>query len=201
MLGSQIARYGKSFAYLTLLMFGFTSFSHGTQDLYATFIKHDYGLSVPTASAVAIVGNIGALLGGICCGTLSERFGRRRTIIAASLLAIPMIPLWAWSHSAVALAVGGFLMQLMVQGAWGVVPVHLNELSPGPVRAVFPGVAYQLGNLLSSRNGVFQAALAAHYFGGRLAPVMAITVLVVGLVVAGLTAAGPEAKGADLSLT
>jgi SHS family lactate transporter-like MFS transporter len=194
-----VVRYGLSFAYLTLLMFAFTSFSHGTQDLYATFVKHDYGLSVPTASAVAIVGNLGAFFGGVLFGTLSEKLGRKRAIVIAAILSIPMIPLWAWSHTAVLLAVGGFLMQLMVQGAWGIVPVHLNELSPGPVRAVVPGLAYQLGNLLSSRNGVFQAAIAARYFGGRLAPVMAGTVLVVALFVAVITALGPEAKGTDLS--
>ncbi len=197
---SVMTQYGRSFVYLTVLMFAFTSFSHGTQDLYATFVKHDYSLSVPTASAVAIVGNLGAFAGGILCGTLSERFGRRRTIIIASLLALPMVPLWAYSHTAVLLAAGGFLMQLMVQGAWGIIPVHLNELSPGPVRAIFPGLAYQLGNLLSSRNGVFQAALAARYFGGRFAPVMAGTVVVVGLLVAAVTGAGPEAKGRKLEV-
>jgi SHS family lactate transporter-like MFS transporter len=195
----QIIAYSPQFLMLTVLMFAFTSFSHGTQDLYATFLKHDYGLSIPTASAVAMVGSVGALLGGILCGTLSERFGRKKTIIVAALLAIPMIPLWAWSHTAVLLAAGGFLMQLMVQGAWGVIPVHLNELSPGPVRAIFPGLAYQLGNLLSSRNSVFQARIAEHYFGGRLGPALAGTVLVVALAVAGVTAMGSEAKGADLS--
>ncbi len=195
----QIVAYLPKFLALTALMFAFTSFSHGTQDLYPTLLKHDYHLSVPVASAVAMIGSVGALLGGILCGTLSERFGRRRTIIAASLLAVPMIPLWAWSHTAVMLAVGGFLMQFMVQGAWGIIPVHLNELSPGPVRAVFPGLAYQLGNLLSSRNSVFQAALAAHFYGGRLAPAMAWTVLVVAGAVAAVTMLNGEAKGADLS--
>ena len=94
---------------------------------------------------------------------LSERFGRRRTIVCAALLALPMIPVWAWSHSMAGLALGGFLMQFMVQGAWGVIPAHLNELSPAPVRAIVPGLAYQLGNLLSSRNSVFQAEIANRY--------------------------------------
>jgi SHS family lactate transporter-like MFS transporter len=196
---SMAGRYGGSFLFLTVLMFAFNSLSHGTQDLYATFIKHDNGLAVPTASAVAMVGSLGALLGGLVCGTLSEKLGRKKTIVAAVLMAIPMIPLWAWSHTAVMLAMGGFLMQFMVQGAWGVIPVHLNELAPPAVRAVFPGVAYQLGNLLASRNSVFQAALATHFYGGRLAPVMAWTVLVVAVVVAVVTWFGSEAKGADLS--
>ena len=109
-----------------------------------------------------------------------------------------MIPLWMWSHSATLLGAGGFLMQFAVQGAWGVIPAHLNELSPSAVRAIFPGVAYQLGNLLSSRNGVFQAGLAARYFGGRLAPVLTGTVLVFALLVATLTATGREERGAVL---
>ena len=196
---SMVGRYGMSFVFLIVLMFAFNSLSHGTQDLYATFVKHDDGLSVPTASAVAMVAMVGALLGGMVCGTLSERFGRRRTIVAAALMSIPMIPLWAWSHTAVMLALGGFLMQFMVQGAWGIIPVHLNELAPAPVRAVFPGLAYQLGNLLASRNSVFQAGFAARLYGGRLAPVMAWTVLIGALLVAVVTALGPEAKGADLS--
>ena len=196
---SLLGRYGMSFLFLMVLMFAFNSLSHGTQDLYATFVKHDDGLSVPTASAVAMVGALGALLGGMVCGTLSEKFGRRRTIVAAALMAIPMIPLWAWSHTAVMLAVGGFMMQFMVQGAWGIIPVHLNELAPPAVRAVFPGLAYQLGNLMASRNSVFQAGFAARLYGGRLAPVMAWTVLIGALLVAAVTAMGPEAKGADLS--
>jgi SHS family lactate transporter-like MFS transporter len=186
------------FGFLTLLMFGFNSFSHGTQDLYPTFLKHDRGMDAQVTSVVAIVGTLGAFAGGIVCGALSERWGRRRTIVVAALLAIPMIPLWAWSHSAVMLAVGGFLMQFMVQGAWGVIPVHLNELSPGAVRAVLPGVVYQLGNLLASRNGHFQALAAQRMFGGRLAPVMGWTVVMVAAYIAVVASLGREAKGADL---
>jgi SHS family lactate transporter-like MFS transporter len=194
-----IAKYAPSFLFLTVLMFAFTSFSHGTQDLYPKFLKQDFHLSAPVVSLVAMVGNLGALLGGMTCGTLSERIGRRKTIVIAALLAVPMIPLWSWSHTAVMLAVGGFLMQFMVQGAWGIIPVHLNELSPGPMRAIFPGVAYQLGNLLSSRNGVFQAKAAQHLFHGHLGPAMGWTVLIVGLLVALITSIGPEAKGVDMS--
>jgi SHS family lactate transporter-like MFS transporter len=148
---------------------------------------------------VAAIGNVGALLGGVCCGTISETFGRRKTIIYAALLAIPMIPIWAWSHTAGMLAAGGFLMQFMVQGAWGIIPVHLNELSPGPVRAILPGFAYQLGNLLSSRDGPLQQAYADHHNHGSLAIALSGTVVVVALAVAAITALGPEAKGADLS--
>jgi len=195
----QIGTHLPMFLFLTLMMTAFTSFSHGTQDLYPTFLKKDHHLTAQVTSMVAIIGNVGALFGGICCGALSEKFGRRKTIVIAALLALPMIPLWDYSHAVVMLAVGGFLMQFMVQGAWGVIPVHLNELAPPPVRALFPGLAYQLGNLISSQNGHFQAALAAKYFDGRLGPVMAGTVVVVGLVVALCAGFGKEAKGADLS--
>jgi SHS family lactate transporter-like MFS transporter len=184
---------------LTVLMTAFMSFSHGTQDLYPTFLKHDHGLKGLVLTGIAITGNVGAVMGGVFFGGYSERVGRRRAIMTAALLAIPMIPLWAYSHAAVMLAVGGFAMQFMVQGAWGVIPVHLNEMSPPAVRAIFPGLAYQLGNVLSSRNSVLQAGAATRYFGGRFAPVLAATVVIVAVVVAAITAMGREAKGADLS--
>jgi MFS transporter, SHS family, lactate transporter len=187
--------YLPSFLFLVLLMTAFTSFSHGTQDLYPTFLEKDHLLDPARVGLIVVIGSIGALLGGICCGTASERFGRKRMIIIASLCALPVIPLWVWSHSVLGLAVGGFLMQFAVQGAWGVVPAHLNELSPGPVRAIFPGLAYQLGNLCSSRNGVFQATLAARFHGGALHIVLSGTAVAAALLVAGITALGREAKG------
>ncbi len=191
----ELLTYLPSFLFVILLMTAFTSLSHGTQDLYPTFLQKDHALDPGTVGLVGVIGNIGALFGGICCGTLSERLGRKRTIILSALLALPMIPLWAWSHTAVTLAIGGFLMQFMVQGAWGVIPAHLNELAPAPVRAIFPGLAYQLGNLLSSRNSVFQAAFATRYSGGMLKVALSGTVVIVALLVAGLTALGSEAKG------
>ena len=191
-------RYLPSFLFLVVLMTAFTSFSHGTQDLYPTFLL-DRGLSDGHVGLIAAIANIGAFVGGICCGALSEKFGRRKTILLAALLAIPMVPLWAWSHSMAMLALGGFLMQFMVQGAWGIVPAHLNELAPGPVRAVFPGVAYQLGNLLSSRNAVFQAAYATRHNGGALNVALSATVVIVAIVIATVAALGPEAKGSDLA--
>jgi len=198
---ASFLRYLPAFLFLVLLMTAFTSFSHGTQDLYPTFLEHDQGMTSGRVGLIIVIGNLGALLGGICCGTLSERYGRRKTIIWAALLAIPMVPLWAWTHSVAVLAAGGFLMQFMVQGAWGVIPAHLNELSPGPVRAVFPGLAYQLGNLFSSRNSVFQVAWANAFTGGALRVALSGTVVIVALVVAAVTVLGPEAKGTDLSTT
>jgi SHS family lactate transporter-like MFS transporter len=196
----EIRTYLPSFLFLIFLMTMFTSFSHGSQDLYPTFLEKDHPFAPGSVGFIVVIANIGALLGGICCGTLSERFGRKNTIIFAALMALPMVPLWAWSHSVPALAIGGFLMQFMIQGAWGVIPAHLNELSPGPVRAIFPGLAYQLGNLFSSRNSVFQVAIANRFSGGVLTMALSGTVIVVGLLVAIVTSLGPEAKGADLTV-
>jgi SHS family lactate transporter-like MFS transporter len=182
-------------------MFAFNSFSHGTQDLYPTFLERNLHFSPQTTGLIVIIYNVGALLGGILFGTLSERIGRRRTIVIAALLAIPVIPLWAYSHTVPVLAMGGFLMQFMVQGAWGVIPAHLNELSPAGVRGTFPGFAYQLGNLLSSKNSVIQAKVAESRYGGRFSPVLAWTVLIIASLVAVTTLSGRERRGADLSQT
>ena len=195
----ELLKFLPIFGFLALLMLGLNSFSHGTQDLYPTFLKHDKGLDVQVTSLVAIVGTVGAFVGGIFFGALSERLGRRRAIVLAALLAVPVIPLWVWSHTAVMLAAGGFLMQFMVQGAWGVIPVHLNELSPAPVRAVLPGLAYQLGTLVSSRNVHFQAVVGQSMFGGRLAPVLGWTVVFCAVFIAIVASLGREARGADLS--
>src|SRR5215469_6342972 len=195
----DISTYAVSFLFLVVLMFAFNSFSHGTQDLYPTFLQKNHGFKPQATSLIAIIYNIGALLGGITFGNWSERIGRRRAIVIASLLAIPVIPLWAYSQSAGVLALGGFLMQFMIQGAWGIVPAHLNELSPPSVRGTFPGLTYQLGNLLSSRNAVLQSKLAETRYAGSFAPVLAWTVVIVAMLVAVVTAAGPEAKGAELS--
>lgn len=191
--------YLPTFLFLVLLMTAFNSFSHGTQDLYPTLLEKDHGLDPSKVGLVVVISNIGAMLGGILCGALSEQLGRKRMIVIASLAAIPMIPLWAWSHTIPALALGGFLMQFAVQGAFGVIPAHLNELAPAPVRAVFPGFAYQLGNLCSSRNGVFQAKLAQHFSGGPLNAVMSWTVVIGAFAVALVTGLGREAKGEDWS--
>jgi SHS family lactate transporter-like MFS transporter len=199
--GKGILAYLGSFLFLILLMFAFNSFSHGTQDLYPTFLQKNHGFSPGTVGTIAIIYNIGALLGGITFGSWSERLGRRRAIIIAALLAIPVIPLWAYSHTAPMLALGGFLMQFMVQGAWGVIPAHLNELSPPAVRATFPGLAYQLGNLFASRNSVVQAKLVEQHFGGNYAPVLAWTVVLVATLVVVISLIGKEIKGADLSTT
>jgi MFS transporter, SHS family, lactate transporter len=150
---------------------------------------------------IAVIANIGALLGGIVFGAWSEKIGRRRAIIVAALLSIPAIPLWAYSHSIAMLALGGFVMQFMVQGAWGVIPAHLNELSPPAIRGTLPGFAYQVGNLLSSRNSVIQAKITEQQYGGVFAPVLAWTVLMIAGLVAVITWSGRERRGVDMSNT
>jgi SHS family lactate transporter-like MFS transporter len=180
--------------YAVILMTAFNFFSHGTQDLYPTFLQVEHGLSPHAVGIIAAIYNIGAIIGGIICGSLSEKFGRRRMIIICSLLSLPIIPLWAFSSSAAMLALGAFLMQVMVQGAWGVIPAHLNELSPNAARATFPGFVYQLGNLLASANATIQAGIAVHN-GNNYGLALALVAGIVAVVIALFTAFGREAKG------
>jgi SHS family lactate transporter-like MFS transporter len=184
--------------YAVLLMTAFNFFSHSTQDLYPTFLQVEHGFTPHEVGTIAVVYNIGAMLGGLVFGSLSERIGRRRAIVSAALLSLPIIPLWTLSSSPVLLAAGAFLMQFMVQGAWGVVPAHLNELSPADARGTFPGVVYQLGNLLASVNTSIQASIATHYdnrYSWALAGVAAVAAMVVAL----LTGFGGESKGVRFS--
>jgi SHS family lactate transporter-like MFS transporter len=180
--------------YAVLLMTAFNFFSHGTQDLYPTFLQVQHKMSPHEVGLIAVIYNIGAIVGGLSFGSLSERFGRRRMIIIAALLSLAVLPLWAFAASAVWLAVGAFLMQVTVQGAWGVIPVHLNELSPDNARGTFPGFVYQLGNLIASVNATLQAGIATHY-GGDYAIALALVAGTVAVVIAILTAVGTEAKG------
>jgi MFS transporter, SHS family, lactate transporter len=180
--------------YAVALMTAFNFFSHGTQDLYPTFLEVQHGLSPAAVGTIAAIYNVGAIIGGILCGWLSERIGRRRMIVTAALLSLPVLPLWAFSSSPMLLPLGAFLMQAMVQGAWGVIPAHLNELSPDEARGTFPGFVYQLGNLLASANATIQAGIAAH-FGGQYSIALALVAGSVAIVVAFLTSLGGEAKG------
>ena len=186
-----------TFLFLVLLMTAFMSFSHGTQDVYPTFLSSYVGLSPQTVGLIGVLYGIGSIAGGIAFGALSERWGRKRAIVTAALLAIPVIPLYAYGHSAIMLGAGAVLMQFMVQGAWGVVPAYLTELSPGPVRATAPGLAYQLGGLITSWNGKAQALAAERW--GNYPAVLAVTVIVVALVLAGLAMLGREAKGQEMT--
>jgi len=193
----QLRQFLPTFLFLVLLMTAFMSFSHGTQDLYPTFLAVAAKLSPETIGLIGVVYGFGSIAGGIVVGALSETWGRKRAIITAALLAIPVIPLYAYGHSAVTLGIGAVLMQFMVQGAWGVVPAYLTELSPAPVRATAPGLAYQLGALITSWNGKGQALAAERW--GNYPAVLAVTVAVVAAVLAGLTAVGHEARGREMT--
>ena len=191
--GRIIKERWKLFIYLIVLMTAFNSFSHGTQDIYPTFLQVQQKFPPEIVSTIAIIYNLGAILGGLVFGAFSEHIGRRRAIITAALLTLPVIPLWAFSNNVVLLAVGAFLIQFFVQGAWGVIPVHLNELSPHSVRGTFPGFTYQLGNLFASKNGTIQTTLAVS-FGNNYGLALAITAAVVAAAVVAITALGPEAR-------
>jgi SHS family lactate transporter-like MFS transporter len=189
----SVASNWKLFLYTILLMSCFNAFSHGTQDLYPQFLK-SRGFSTGTVSELAIIGSIGAILGGISFGAISERIGRRRAITAAAILALPAIPLWVYGHGFIALAVGAFGMQVMVQGAWGVVPVYLNEMSPPQVRGTFPGLTYQLGNLVISLAAPLQLALAVSH-GGDLRFALGIVATSVAILIVIVVSLGKERKG------
>jgi len=146
--------------YAVILMAAFNFFSHGSQDAYPTFLKVQHGFSTKMGSLITAVANIGAICGGLFFGFMSEKIGRRRAITIAALIALPVLPFWAFGSTPLILAAGAFLMQVSVQGAWGVIPVHLNELSPPDIRATFPGFVYQVGNLLAAVNLNLQVAIA-----------------------------------------
>jgi len=186
-----------TFLFLILLMTAFMSFSHGTQDVYPTFLSVAANLSPETIGVIGVLYGFGSIAGGFVFGILSDKLGRKHAIVAAALLSIPVIPLYAYGRSALVLGTGAVLMQFMVQGAWGVVPAYLTELSPGPVRATAPGLAYQLGGLITSWNGKGQALAAERW--GNYPAVLAITVIVVALALAGLASLGREAKGRDMA--
>ena len=183
--------------YAILLMTAFNFFSHGTQDLYPTFLRVQHGFDHLTVSTIAIVYNIGAIIGGLTFGAFSERIGRRRTIVIAALLSLPVIPLWAFAGSPLWLGVGAFVMQFMVQGAWGVIPAHLNELSPAGARGTFPGFTYQLGNFLASFNATLQAMMATHY-NGDYTTAFAVVAGAAAISIALLAGFGLEAKGVPM---
>ncbi|HWZ62499.1 MAG TPA: MFS transporter [Steroidobacteraceae bacterium] len=198
-LWGAVSRYFPTLCYLVLLMACFNAFSHGSQDLYPTFLQKQHGFPPSLTGTVAIINYVGALLGGICFGALSERIGRKRAIVLAAALSLPMIPLWAYAQTAILLAIGGFLMQFMVQGAWGIVPAHLNELSPASVRAILPGFAYQLGNLAMSKMAPIQSGVAEAH-GNDYARVLALTLAVVAVALIVVTSLGREAHSAELKV-
>jgi MFS transporter, SHS family, lactate transporter len=193
----HLRRFLPTFGFLIVLMTAFMSFSHGTQDLYPTFLEVHAKLGPEIVGLIGLLYGLSSIAGGYVFGALSEGWGRKRAIVTAALLAIPVVPLYAYGSSAAELCIGAMMMQFMVQGAWGVVPAYLTELSPGPVRATAPGVAYTLGALITSWNGKGQALAAEHWH--NYPAVLAWTVVIVALVLAGFAAMGREAKGAEMT--
>ena len=188
----------RRFVYLIILMTAFNWMSHGTQDVYPTFLKAtDHGgagIGETTALVIAMIYNVGAILGGLVFGALSQRFGRRYTIAFCAVLGLPVVPLFAYSSTAGWLCLGSFLMQVCVQGAWGVIPAHLTEMSPDAIRGFYPGVTYQLGNLLASLNLPIQEHLASsHSYPFALT----VTIVPVLIIVAIVVLVGREAKGIE----
>ena len=196
-----VRQHGLLFIYAVLLMTAFNYMSHGTQDLYPTFLEKQRGFGVSAKSAITIVYAFGAICGGTIVGFYSQRWGRRRCIILCALCGIVLIPLWIFAPTTALLIIGGFLMQFMVQGAWGVVPVHLNELSPPEYRGTFPGLAYQLGNFAAAYAAQQQAWLAQHFHDANGHANYALTMAAVGLAVfiaiIILAAIGREARGIE----
>lgn len=179
--------------YVIVLMTAFNFFSHGTQDLYPHFLQAQHHFGGPTVAAIAICYNVAAIVAGIGFGWLSQHTGRRRAIMLAALLALPVLPLWVLPSSAEWLGVGAFLMQICVQGAWGVIPAHLNELSPAEIRATFPGFTYQMGNLLAAANATIQSSIATSLGGDLRWPLMGVAGIV-AVVIAVMVGFGREAR-------
>jgi SHS family lactate transporter-like MFS transporter len=188
------------FAYLIVTMAVFNAFSHGSQDLYPTFLTLQRHFDTHVVSLLTIVLNLGALVGGLAFGAWSERIGRRHAMTVACLLALPAIPLWSYGGSVLLLAIGAFWIQIAVQGAWGVVPGYLNELSPDDVRGTLPGFAYQLGNLIAAGTA-YALAWIAQAHGGDYAFAQSAWIAGVVVVLALLTWFGPEAHGARFGVT
>ena len=184
----------KLFVYMIGMMALMNFLSHGTQDLYPHFLQSVHGFSTTTVANIAIFYNVGALVGALIFGRLSERLGRRRALVLATAVALSVIPAWAFGKTLLALALGAFLMQVGVQGAWGIIPAHLNELSPPTVRGLLPGLAYQLGNFVASPVNTIEYKLRDRWgyswaLAGFEIGVITLLALVVSL--------GPESRGKE----
>src|SRR3984893_7285685 len=187
----SLLQHGRRFLYLVLLMTLMNFLSHGTQDMYPTLLKN-FGF-VPTEVAdITVLSMIGAILGGLAFGYYSDRGGRRRAMLTAMVCALAVIPFWLARNSTARILIGVFLMQFFVQGAWGVIPAHINELSPGHLRGFFPGFAYQLGVLCASSITYLESVLGEHFSYAQAMGILVTLVLMGGAIVFAL---GPENKG------
>lgn len=187
-----VKRHSKLFLYLVLLMSMMNLISHGTQDLYPTFLQQQRHFDPHTTAVITMISMVGAILGGLFFGHLSDLYGRKKMMAVAVILAIFIIPVWLLAGGSFWIAAGAFAMQFMVQGAWGIIPAHINELSPGSLRGFFPGFAYQLGVLIASGIVYVEAVLAEHLSYATSMEILAASVLILGAIV---ILSGPEAKG------
>lgn len=190
--GNAVKKNWKLFLYLVLLMSVMNLISHGTQDLYPTFLQKQKNFSPHETAVITMISMVGAIVGGLFFGYLSDFYGRKKMMATAVILALVLIPLWLLAGGSMLIALGAFGMQFMVQGSWGIIPAHINELSPGPVRGFFPGFAYQLGVLIASSVPYIEARLAENLGYATSMEIAAGSVLVIGAIV---ILAGPEAKG------
>jgi SHS family lactate transporter-like MFS transporter len=193
-LGREIISHWKLFLYLTLLMMMMNFCSHGTQDMFPTFLQRQFGMGPTQRATITAISMVGAILGGVLFGLFSDRFGRRRAMITSLVCAILVVPLWAYAPSGALLILGAFLIQFMVQGAWGIIPAHLSELSPDSVRGFLPGFAYQCGVLLAGSVAYIEAVLAEHTSYANAMALTAVTVFTLAVVVVAL---GREKKGIE----
>src|SRR5262249_23894125 len=186
------------FAYWVLLMAMMNFISHGTQDMYPTFLQQQRNFGPQATAIITIISMIGAIAGGLTFGFFSDRIGRRRAMATAALCGVLVVPLWVFAPSTPLIVAGAFLMQFMVQGAWGVIPAHINELSPAALRRFFPGFAYQLGVLAASSITYIEAVLGEHFSYSTAMGLLAAALLLVGALVIAL---GPEARGVSFRRT
>jgi SHS family lactate transporter-like MFS transporter len=187
----SLPQYWRRFVYLVLLMTMMNFMSHGTQDMYPTLLG-TIGYSKARIADITVLSAIGAILGGLCFGYYSDRSGRRRAMLTAMVLGLLVVPFWIAGHSPWRIIVGVFLMQFFVQGAWGVIPAHINELSPNHLRGFFPGFAYQLGVMFAASIPYVEAALGERFTYTQAMGGLVSLVFVVAFIV---TFTGPEAKG------
>jgi SHS family lactate transporter-like MFS transporter len=182
----------KRFLYLVLLLAMMNSMGHGTQQMYPTFLQRERMFSPADTASITMLSMVGAVLGGLCFGAWSDRYGRRRAMITAVLCGLLVVPLWIAAPNTPLIVLGVFLMQFCIQGAWGVIPAHINELSPGQLRGFFPGFAYQLGNLAASNVVYVQALLGEHFSYRQSMSTIAATAITCAALVMFF---GPEARG------
>jgi SHS family lactate transporter-like MFS transporter len=190
--GREIVSHWKLFLYLVAFMTMMLFASHGTQDMYPTFLQREWHFTPQRRAVITAISGVGAIFGGIIFGHFSDRLGRRRAIITAFALGVLVIPLWAYAPNQAVLVTGAFLMQFMVQGAWGVIPAHLAELSPDSVRGLLPGFAYQTAGIIASSVVYIEAVYAQKT---SYATAMALTAISVFILASIMAAVGRERRG------